>query len=87
MCVFKDTLYKDNLGKIWPKPTLFMLIHPSIRAIWEKKPEDIFSEISIKRLFFVKKGLHIFLENLWFSKKICGKIAKGQIDKTAFEFS
>jgi hypothetical protein len=21
--VYKDTLYKDNLGKIWPKPTLF----------------------------------------------------------------
>jgi hypothetical protein len=30
--VYKDTLYKDNLGKIWPKPTL--------RTIWENFAKD-----------------------------------------------
>jgi hypothetical protein len=23
VCVYKDTLYKDNMAEIWPKPTLF----------------------------------------------------------------
>jgi hypothetical protein len=43
----------------------------------KKLPKGIFSKHSIKHLFFCKymsekqkKGLHHFLENLWFSKKI-----------------
>ena len=31
--VYKDTLYKHNISKIWPKPTFFILACPSIKTI------------------------------------------------------
>ena len=42
VCVYKDTLYKDNMAEIWPKPTLWDFGRPSIRTIWQKIQKGLF---------------------------------------------
>ena len=42
VCVYKDTLYKDNMAEIWPKPTLLDFGRPSIRTIWQKIQKGLF---------------------------------------------
>ena len=60
MCVYKDTLYKDNMAEIWPKPTLFYfgptLYKDNLEKIIKRVHICIFSKkiITIKTIFEIK---------------------------------
>ena len=55
VCGYKDTLYKDNMAEIWPKPTLFDF-GPSLNKdnMAKNAKRSFFQKISKIHLFFIK---------------------------------
>ena len=69
VCVYKDTLFKDNMAEIWPKPTLFdfgpslnkdnmaknIKNSPLFVKIWVKTKKMVFTNFSQKYFFIIKE--------------------------------
>ena len=68
-------VYKDNMPEIWLKPTLFVLVRPSIRTIWQKfsskniKNSPLFhknmGEEQKKKVFTIFSQKYFFIVKNW----------------------
>ena len=62
VCVYKDTLPKDNKADIWPKPTLLDFGPFLYKDNMEKSKDTFFRKFLTREQ---KKRFFIFLEKLW----------------------